>query len=277
MFFLNVLLIYLLVSSTISQNIWDIQSGFNYDTFDYNNFDDLINDFLSDFNYDYAKKILSDSNFYYGSVKVFYPNYTYYYGSTNDFYSDYYGSYTDYPPYNYNNYYYQDATTHTGATSSPRPSSTTPTEMTWTTDSGTTETYQLISSVPTKVTLTTDSGKRYRNGMFFVKKLYRDLLTGYDTRVRSVQNQSKPVYVYTKFVTLSMVDLDTANQRLSMMAYIRIHWIDEQMVWRPRNYAMRAALRTSLHDLWTPGLVLQKVHLNLFVLLNHFLSLSFSI
>jgi len=39
------------------------------------------------------------------------------------------------------------------------------------------------------------------------------------------------------------VDFDSANQKLSMMAYIRIHWVDEQMVWKPRNYAGRSGLR----------------------------------
>jgi len=91
-------------------------------------------------------------------------------------------------------------------------------------------------------------------GMIFVKQMYRDLLTGYDTRVRPVQNQSKPVYFNTKFVPMSLVDFDSANQKLSMMAYIRIHWVDEQMVWKPSNYAGR-----SLHELWTPNIVLHKV------------------
>jgi len=96
-------------------------------------------------------------------------------------------------------------------------------------------------------------------GLFFVKKMYRDLLTGYDTRVRPIQNQSRPIYVNTKFVPMALIDFDNANQKLSMMAYIRIRWTDEQMVWSPRMYAGRAALRVSPNELWTPSLVLHKV------------------
>ena len=92
-----------------------------------------------------------------------------------------------------------------------------------------------------------------------MKKLYRDLLTGYDTRVRPVQNQSKPVHVNTKFVPIALIDFDDANQKLSMMAYMRIQWVDEQIIWKPRKYGGRAGLRASLHEIWTPNVVLHKV------------------
>ena len=114
-------------------------------------------------------------------------------------------------------------------------------------------------------TTTRAPGKRVLvTGMFFVKKMYRDLLTGYDTRVRPIQNQSKPVYVNTKFVPITLIDFDNANQKLSMMAYMRIHWVDEQINWKPRNYAGRTGLRASLHEVWTPNVVLHKVLNNTF-------------
>ena len=114
-------------------------------------------------------------------------------------------------------------------------------------------------------TTTRAPGKRVLvTGMFFVKTMYRDLLTGYDTRVRPVQNQSKPVYVNTKFVPMALIDFDNANQKLSMMAYMRIHWVDEQINWKPRKYAGRTGLRASLHEVWTPNVVLHKVLNNTF-------------
>jgi len=121
--------------------------------------------------------------------------------------------------------------------------------------------FQMVTSTTLK-SPTTKKATRKRivvTGMFFVKKMYQDLLTGYDTRVRPVQNQSKPVYVNTKFVPMALIDFDNANQKLSMMAYMRIHWVDEQIVWKPRNYAGRAGLRASLHEVWTPNVVLHKV------------------
>jgi len=134
---------------------------------------------------------------------------------------------------------------------------------------------QLTSaSIAVKTTTKTVKKGVLVTGMFFVKKMYRDLLTGYDTRVRPVQNQSKPVYVNTKFVPMSLVDFDSANQKLSMMAYIRIHWVDEQMVWKPRRYAGRSGLRASLHELWTPNIVLHKVtmfYLRLYSILLKFI------
>jgi len=58
---------------------------------------------------------------------------------------------------------------------------------------------------------------------------------------------------------MALIDFDNANQKLSMLAYIRIRWIDEQMVWKPGQYAGRAALRVSPRELWTPSIVLHKV------------------
>jgi len=114
-------------------------------------------------------------------------------------------------------------------------------------------------------------------GMIFVRQMYRDLLTGYDTRVRPVQNQSRPVYVNTKFVPMSLVDFDSANQKLSMMAYIRIHWVDEQMVWKPKQYAEISALRASLHELWTPNIVLHKVYYILYYIILYYIILYYII
>jgi len=152
-------------------------------------------------------------------------------------------------------------------------SQTTTTQLTITTmanqsNTATPTTSVQLTSASTAVKTTTKAVKKgiLVTGMFFVKKMYRDLLTGYDTRVRPVQNQSKPVYVNTKFVPMSLVDFDSANQKLSMMAYIRIHWVDEQMVWKPKRYAGRSGLRGSLHELWTPNIVLHKVHFCNYVL-----------
>jgi len=133
-----------------------------------------------------------------------------------------------------------------------------------------------LFQVSTSTTLAARTTTRARRklvivtGMFFVKKMYRDLLTGYDTRVRPVQNQSKPVYVNTKFVPNALIDFDNANQKLSMMAYIRIHWVDEQIIWKPKRYGGRFGLRAPLHEVWTPNIVLHKVSSNLF----HYVSLK---
>jgi len=118
----------------------------------------------------------------------------------------------------------------------------------------------LISTTSAARTTKKAGVKQLVTGLFFVKKMYRDLLTGYDTRVRPVQNQSKPVYVNTKFVPMALIDFDNANQKLSMLAYIRIRWVDEQLIWKPKRYAMRDSLRASLHELWTPNVVLNKVN-----------------
>ena len=91
------------------------------------------------------------------------------------------------------------------------------------------------------------------------RKLYADLLTGYDTRVRPIQNQSQPIYVNTKFVPLTLIEFDTFQQRFSLLAYIRIRWYDELMMWRPKYYMCMSSLKVSTTGLWTPNIVIHKV------------------
>jgi len=92
------------------------------------------------------------------------------------------------------------------------------------------------------------------------RKLYADRLTGYDTRIRPLQNQSQPIYMNTKFVPLTLIEFDTFQQRFSLLAYIRIRWYDELMMWRPKYYMCMASLKVSTTGLWTPNIVIHKVN-----------------
>jgi len=92
------------------------------------------------------------------------------------------------------------------------------------------------------------------------RKLYADRLTGYDTRIRPLQNQSQPIYVNTKFVPLTLIEFDTFQQRFSLLAYIRIRWYDVQMMWRPKYYMCMASLKVDTKGLWTPNIVIHKVN-----------------
>ena len=92
------------------------------------------------------------------------------------------------------------------------------------------------------------------------RKLYFDLLTGYDTRIRPLQNQSRPIYVNTKFVPLTLIEFDTFQQRFSLLAYIRIRWYDELMMWRPKYYMCMSSIKVSTTGLWTPNIVIHKVN-----------------
>ncbi|XP_052820518.1 neuronal acetylcholine receptor subunit alpha-2-like [Mya arenaria] len=90
------------------------------------------------------------------------------------------------------------------------------------------------------------------------KLMYSRLLTNYDTRIRPIQNQTKPVYVNTKFVPLSVVEFDTSKQRFSMLGYFRIRWTDEQMIWRPKLFQYIDHVRLATTELWTPNIVISK-------------------
>ncbi|XP_052819992.1 acetylcholine receptor subunit alpha-like [Mya arenaria] len=84
------------------------------------------------------------------------------------------------------------------------------------------------------------------------------MLNDYDPRIRPIQNQSQPIYINTKFVPLGLIDFDTTLQQFSMMAYIRIGWIDHNINWTPRFYSATYSLRVPTRQIWTPNLILRK-------------------
>ncbi|XP_052762276.1 uncharacterized protein LOC128204914 [Mya arenaria] len=111
---------------------------------------------------------------------------------------------------------------------------------------------------PSTISTTTKRSPVRVTGRFIATRMYAKLLNGYDPRIRPVQNQSKPVYVNTQFVPMALIEFDTFEQRLSMLAYFRIRWTDEQLMWRPKRYGYIAFMRTYLHELWTPNIILHK-------------------
>ncbi|KAH3812015.1 hypothetical protein DPMN_140436, partial [Dreissena polymorpha] len=69
-------------------------------------------------------------------------------------------------------------------------------------------------------------------------------------------NQSKPIYVNTKF-------FDTSEQTFAVLGYFRVRWIDETMVWKPKywNYIntvkprfdpYRAHVGAQMGSTWVP-------------------------
>ena len=84
-------------------------------------------------------------------------------------------------------------------------------------------------------------------------------MDGYDPRIRPIQNQTQPIYVNIKFVANNIIEFDTTLQRFSMMGYIRIHWIDHQLYWKPRLYGFTSSMRLPTQHIWTPNIILRKV------------------
>ncbi|XP_053398263.1 acetylcholine receptor subunit beta-type unc-29-like [Mercenaria mercenaria] len=91
-----------------------------------------------------------------------------------------------------------------------------------------------------------------------MKNLFHDLFNTYDTRIRPVKDQSKPVKVSAEFVPMSLIDFDTKVQIFSVLGYFRVSWKDELLTWKDENYARTNYIKIATKEIWKPSLTIIK-------------------
>ena len=91
-----------------------------------------------------------------------------------------------------------------------------------------------------------------------VTSLYKDLLHGYDKRVRPVRNQSQSLEVSFLFCLYNIVALNTASQKLSVLATFFVGWKDEILTWNPEDYDGAKLVKFTTSEIWTPAVVISK-------------------
>ena len=91
-----------------------------------------------------------------------------------------------------------------------------------------------------------------------VNSLYKDLMDGYDKRVRPVRNQSQSLEVNFLFCLYNIVALNTASQKLSILATFFVGWKDEILSWNPENYDGAKLVKFATSEVWTPAVVISK-------------------
>ena len=126
---------------------------------------------------------------------------------------------------------------------------------------------QTLSSTSTLVFTTTkvivSSFKNTENGIAInqMSTLLNQMLSGYNTVIRPRSNQARFVSVNTEFVTLSIIEFDTQEQRFSVMGYFKINWRDDFLTWDPNSYEGTETVRLSTKSIWIPQLKIAKVGL----------------
>ena len=91
-----------------------------------------------------------------------------------------------------------------------------------------------------------------------VTSLYKDLMDGYDKRVRPVRNQSQSLEVNFLFCLYNIVALNTASQKLSILATFFVGWKDEILSWNPEDYDGAKLVKFTTSEVWTPAVVISK-------------------
>lgn len=88
------------------------------------------------------------------------------------------------------------------------------------------------------------------------RRLIHDLLDGYDTNVRPVENSSLPVDVYMTLTPQQLIDVDEKNQVVKMNVWLKFVWHDHQLTWEPSDYDGVADIRFPSDHVWHPDVLL---------------------
>ena len=91
-----------------------------------------------------------------------------------------------------------------------------------------------------------------------VANFYKDILTGYDKRIKPRINQSDSVTVKFLFQFTGIIELDTASQKFSVLGMFYFKWKDEILSWKPSSFGELKAVKFPSKEVWSPTMVLAK-------------------
>lgn len=84
--------------------------------------------------------------------------------------------------------------------------------------------------------------------------LLRDILDGYDVRIRPVRNRSEPINLHVEFSLLAILDLDEKNQVFNTKGYLSYIWTDEFLQWNSTEYSDIELVMVHASDVWRPDI-----------------------
>jgi nicotinic acetylcholine receptor len=68
------------------------------------------------------------------------------------------------------------------------------------------------------------------------RRLYDDLIGGYNRLVRPVGNNSEKLTVFMGIKLTQILDVDEKNQIMTTNVWVRQEWIDHKLRWNPDHY-----------------------------------------
>jgi hypothetical protein len=89
-----------------------------------------------------------------------------------------------------------------------------------------------------------------------VKQLFRDLLTGYDVKLRPVRNQDNPVLVGTRFHIQEVMVFSEIKRTITVRGWFDVSWTDEYLVWNASDYGDTDRLVIPRDSVWIPQIAL---------------------
>ncbi|XP_062592388.1 acetylcholine receptor subunit alpha-like [Saccostrea cucullata] len=89
-----------------------------------------------------------------------------------------------------------------------------------------------------------------------VQSLFRNLLSGYDRKVRPIADQSFPVVLDVSFNLRSIIRVDEVNEKLETSGYLSVLWEDAMLTWDPETNGGIERIFLPQSTIWIPDLVL---------------------
>uniref|UniRef100_A0AC34GSI7 Uncharacterized protein n=1 Tax=Panagrolaimus sp. ES5 TaxID=591445 RepID=A0AC34GSI7_9BILA len=88
------------------------------------------------------------------------------------------------------------------------------------------------------------------------QRLFRHIITDYDTSVRPVYNASKVVNIFMGLTLTHIFNIDERNQVLELNVWVEQSWNDERVFWEPEEYGNISKLTVGADYIWKPDIVL---------------------
>ncbi|KAH9487847.1 hypothetical protein Btru_067796 [Bulinus truncatus] len=88
--------------------------------------------------------------------------------------------------------------------------------------------------------------------------IFKDLLvsSGYNTEVRPVLNQAKPIMVDVAFNILSIVQVNEVEQSFVCNGFLAFFWFDQKLMWNSSNYGGQDLIHPVPEAIWRPRVIL---------------------
>ncbi|XP_076334111.1 acetylcholine receptor subunit alpha-like 1 isoform X1 [Tachypleus tridentatus] len=88
------------------------------------------------------------------------------------------------------------------------------------------------------------------------KRLYDDLMSGYNRLVRPVSNNSDTLTVRMDLKLSQLIDVNMKNQIMTTNMWVNQEWSDHKLKWDPREYGGVRQLYVPAEQIWLPDIVL---------------------
>jgi len=88
------------------------------------------------------------------------------------------------------------------------------------------------------------------------KRLYDEILAGYNKLVRPVKNVTDPVTVKFKLKLSQLIDVNLRNQIMTTNLWVEQFWYDHKLVWEPEEFGGVDMLHVPSTHIWLPDIVL---------------------